>query len=121
MTTPPPPAARYSDDAYISMLKMRDEKDAELRKMEANWRDKINDMERRHAEQQGLTTEAFHKTLAEVQGLFLKASTTPICQEGQGRVMNCYAENPKQSLKCSQEVQQFSECVDLTRLNRLMR
>ena len=30
--------------------------------------------------------------------------------------MNCYSENPKQSLKCAKEVQQFSECVDLTRL-----
>ncbi|KAF0294262.1 MICOS complex subunit MIC19 [Amphibalanus amphitrite] len=74
-----------------------------------------------HAEQHGLTTEAFHRTLAEVQGLFLKASTTPICQDGQERVMNCYSDNPKQSLKCAKEVQQFSECVDLTRLNRLMR
>ena len=30
--------------------------------------------------------------------------------------MNCYSDNPKQSLKCAKEVQQFSECVDLTRL-----
>ena len=85
MLPPPPPAGRYSEEAYISLMKLREEKDAELRKMEQTWRDKINDMEKRHAEQHGLTTEAFHRTLGEVQSLFLKASTTPICQDGQVR------------------------------------
>ncbi len=42
---------------------------------------------------------------------FRKTTSSPICSDLQEDVMNCYNENPKETLNCSGVVKAYSSCV----------
>lgn len=63
-----------------------------------------------------LSHDHMQNTIKEVEGLFTKVSCSPVCQEQQSRVMKCYEKNSSQTLRCSDEVESFARCVDLSRL-----
>lgn len=63
-----------------------------------------------------LSEEQVTTALKEVENLFMKATCSPVCQNHQEAVMNCYNDHPQQSLRCAREVEQFTQCVDLSRL-----
>lgn len=111
----------FTEDPHLVAMRVREEKEAELRVLEQQWRQKLKDIQKRHADQNQLSVEQFHAALAEVEALFFKPTTTPMCEEGQDKVQRCYQDNPKQSLRCSREVAAFTECVDLTRLSAVTR
>lgn len=67
-----------------------------------------------------LSEEQVTTSLKEVENLFMKATCSPVCQNHQEAVMNCYNDHPQQSLRCAREVEQFTQCVDLSRLVSLL-
>lgn len=56
------------------------------------------------------------RTASEVEGTFVNSIVTPVCQDSQNAVLQCYKDHPHQTLECASVVQQFTRCVDLTRL-----
>ena len=60
----------------------------------------------------------FHATIAKVDQMFLKSRGAPVCQEARHAVMQCYNQNPKQSLLCAEVVRNFASCVESARLVR---
>ena len=46
---------------------------------------------------------------------FRKHTCSPVCQDLQAKVYECYLGNPKQTLNCSAEVRAFSTCVERAR------
>jgi len=56
-----------------------------------------------------------------VEAMFVKATCDPVCQNQQEEVMKCYQDHPHQSLRCAREVSQFAQCVDLSRLQSVMK
>lgn len=43
----------------------------------------------------------------------------PPCQDLKAKVIACYRQNPNETLRCAEEVQQFTDCVNLHRIQLL--
>ena len=54
--------------------------------------------------------------MAETASLFKRLSCDEVCPSNQEKVYKCYKENASKSLKCAEEVENFSRCVDNYRL-----
>eukprot|EP00095_Tigriopus_kingsejongensis_P008198 maker-scaffold895_size84271-snap-gene-0.22 protein:Tk08198 transcript:maker-scaffold895_size84271-snap-gene-0.22-mRNA-1 annotation:"coiled-coil-helix-coiled-coil-helix domain-containing protein mitochondrial" len=115
----PAPIIQYVGDPSLSALKVRAEKEEELRQVEDYWQSRLRETRNHQLKATAINEENFHSTIEAVERLFLKSRQSPICQEAKHAVLQCYKQNPKQSLKCSQEVRNFAQCIDSARLNSL--
>ncbi|XP_068205024.1 amyloid beta A4 precursor protein-binding family B member 1-interacting protein-like isoform X2 [Palaemon carinicauda] len=116
-----PPWSIYAEEAHLMVMRLREEKEQEIKKLHQDWRDKLDAREKEFIKMAQLSEEQVASTLKEVEGLFLKASCSPVCQNKQESVMHCYQDHPRQSLRCAREVEQFAQCVDLSRLQSVMK
>lgn len=68
------------------------------------------------AQQEKVTTEHFQGAVEEVSKKFSLQSRAPVCQHLHNEVLNCYKQHPTESLRCSQQVKDFIQCVEQSRL-----
>jgi len=68
------------------------------------------------AQQEKITSEHFQDAVEEVRKKFSQSSRTPVCQNLHCEVLNCYKQHPTESLRCSQQVREFVQCVEQSRL-----
>lgn len=116
-----PPWSIYAEEAHLMVMRLREEKEQEIKKVHQEWREKMDARELEFTKMARLSEEEVSNALKEVENLFMKASCTPVCQGQQEKVMNCYQDHPRQSLRCAREVEHFTECVDLSRLQSIMK
>ncbi|XP_066990324.1 fibrous sheath CABYR-binding protein-like isoform X1 [Macrobrachium rosenbergii] len=116
-----PPWSIYAEEAHLMVMRLREEKEQEIKKLNQDWRDKLDAREKEFIKMARLSEDQVASTLKEVEGLFMKASCSPVCQNHQDAVMHCYQDHPRQSLRCAREVEQFAQCVDLSRLQSVMK
>jgi len=99
---PEPPLRPYPqqidpqlEDLYVAKLKELQEKQAELMKN---------------------TNDHFKNAVQEVEGKFIDYTASPVCQDLQSKVLQCYQENSGEPLQCSGIVAAFTNCVDRARM-----
>lgn len=86
---------------------------------EEYWRQKYQESRRHSDLLHRETTTEFQRGLQEVESLFSPPNVTPVCEEIEAKVLQCYLDNPKTSLNCSHQVKAFTECVDAMRIHAL--
>jgi len=126
---PPPPAShvwqrpiiQYIEEPSLSALRVRTEKEEELKQLETYWRERLTKQEAEHVNQAKLTEEEISKSANFVKGLFQSASMQgdQLCREATEAVQSCYSANPNKSLLCRDKVLEFSQCVHQARANLL--
>lgn len=94
---------------------LEDKWQARLNASERKWQERLRAIEERNANTFEINTEEFKKAAEEVEAKFIKQSHVPICQSLQEEVMKCFNENPKHTLSCSQQVKDFTHCVEQAR------
>ncbi|XP_072181529.1 MICOS complex subunit mic25-like [Diadema setosum] len=94
---------------------------ARMDELEDHYREKLRHAEEKSAAFYKLTADQFQKAADEVEAKFLKQRYVPICENLQNEVAKCYADNPKQTLNCAQEVKAFNTCVEQARMNVLLK
>jgi len=109
----------FPEEAHLALLRLRQERELELKKVEDYWREKLKTVESKYVNLNKLTSEEFAKSVAEVEQLYKKETCGPICQDMEKSVIQCYQDNPKQSLVCSNIVKDFSKCVASASLTAL--
>jgi len=109
----------FPEEAHLALLRLRQERELELKKVEDYWREKLKNVESKYVNLNKLTSEEFAKSVSEVEQLYKKEIYPPICPDKEESVMKCYQDNPKQSLVCSSIVKDFSECVAAASLTAL--
>jgi len=107
----------------LSALRVRAEKEEELKKLEEYWKDRLQKQEENHIANAKLTEEEILKSAKHVETLFKPASNRDICsstsRDSQLAVQSCYSENPSKPLLCREKVLEFSNCVSKSRLELL--
>ncbi|BFZ10852.1 hypothetical protein BsWGS_13892 [Bradybaena similaris] len=78
---------------------------------------KLQDLQERNAALQKITNEQFASAVKEVEQKFLNVTASPVCQDLQARVFECYQSNPREVLNCSALVTAFTTCVDRARMS----
>ncbi|GFR72722.1 MICOS complex subunit [Elysia marginata] len=63
------------------------------------------------------TNEQFALAVQEVEKKFMNVTASPVCQDLQTKVLECYQANGTEPLNCSGIVNAFASCVDRARVN----
>ncbi|XP_071541627.1 uncharacterized protein Chchd3 isoform X3 [Panulirus ornatus] len=116
-----PPWSIYAEEAHLMVMRLREEKEQEIKKLNLDWRDKVEAREKEFTKMARLSEEEIGAAFKDVEKMFLKASVSPVCQNQQEAVMTCYQSHPRQALRCARDVEQFTQCVNLSRLQSIMK
>ncbi|XP_045120272.1 SH3 domain-containing protein C23A1.17-like isoform X1 [Portunus trituberculatus] len=116
-----PPWSIYAEEAHLMVMRLREEKEQELQQLNRDWREKMDAREQEFSKMSQLSEEEVNTAVKDVEKLFVKASCSPVCQDYQESVMTCYQDHPRQALRCARQVEEFARCVDLSRLQSVLR
>lgn len=110
------PIIQYIEEPSLSALRVRAEKEEELKRLEDYWKDRLQKQEENHIANAKLTEEEINKSAKHVETLFTPASSREICRDSRLAVQSCYSENPSKPLLCRDKIKEFSSCVSKARL-----
>jgi hypothetical protein len=110
------PIIQYIEEPSLSALRVRQEKEEELKKLDENWRERLKKQEEEHSTRMRINDEEVKKTADKVEKMFKTSGKRNICRDERLAVMDCYSANAGQSLKCRDTVKSFVSCVNTERL-----
>jgi len=111
------PIIQYIEEPSLSALKVRQEKEEEMKTLEEYWMGRLQKQQEEHVNINKLTEEEVSKGVKSVEKLFANAGSQPVCREESNAVQSCYQTHPGQSLRCRENVKSFMACVSSVRLN----
>lgn len=111
------PIIQYIEEPSLSALKVRQEKEEEMKKLEDYWKSRLRQQQEEHIESAKLREEEFNKNASKVQSLFIPANRKPVCKSETDVVKECYVSNPGQTLRCREAVSSFYNCVSDARIS----
>lgn len=121
--TPSAYPAYYYPELTLSALEMQHQKEQELHAQNDYWQKRLKNMENKHSMIDILLEEEFKRTVNEFypeekgQKATNNFNNEQLCAAGKEKVLKCYQDHPKETLKCSNLVEEFSNCVDQRRMN----
>uniref|UniRef100_A0A8C8VE77 Coiled-coil-helix-coiled-coil-helix domain containing 3 n=1 Tax=Pelusios castaneus TaxID=367368 RepID=A0A8C8VE77_9SAUR len=101
--------------------KQLEEKDRELRKQDAYYKEQVARLEERSAQFYKVTTEQYQKAVKEVEAKFRRYKSHPICADLQSKILQCYQQNSHETLSCSALASQYLHCVNHAKQSMLGR
>ncbi|XP_052435182.1 MICOS complex subunit Mic19 isoform X2 [Carassius gibelio] len=96
-----------------------EERDKELRKQDAFYREQVAKLKERSAQFYKVTNENYHKAAEEVNAKFKRYDISPVCTDLQGQILKCYRENGGKTLLCSNIASQYMQCVNKAKQDKL--
>lgn len=127
--TSPPPQSEDAPSGYpvyyypqltLTALEVQQQKEQELLTQDQYWQKRLENLEKHHLKINQIIDEEYKKAVEELyvdedkKKLNIHNSVQP-CLESTSKVLKCYQENSKEILKCSNLVEEFSNCVDQRR------
>ncbi|XP_010128141.1 PREDICTED: MICOS complex subunit MIC19, partial [Chlamydotis macqueenii] len=89
-----------------------EEKDRELKKHDAYYKEQLARLEERSAQFYKVTTEQYQKAADEVSARFKRYESHPICADLQDKILQCYRQHAQETLSCSALAGQYLRCVN---------
>jgi len=105
------PIIQYIEEPSISALRVRAEKEEEMKTLDDYWKDRIQKQEDTFLANSKLTEEEILKNAQYVKSLFKPAATGDFYRQSQSAVQSCYESNPSRPLYCRDKVLEFTACV----------
>ncbi|XP_026064832.1 MICOS complex subunit MIC19-like isoform X7 [Carassius auratus] len=96
-----------------------EERDKELRKQDAFYREQVAKLKERSAQFYEVTNENYLKAAEEVNAKFKRYDISPVCTDLQGQILKCYRENGGKTLLCSNIAYQYMQCVNKAKQEKL--
>merc|ERR1719384_1629782 len=113
------PIIQYIEEPSISALRVKAEKEEEMKTLDDYWKDRLQKQEESFMANAKLTEEEIIKSANYVGTLFKPNVNKEICRESQLAVQSCYEANPSKPLLCRDKVLEFTNCVAAARLEML--
>lgn len=101
------------------LAKQLEERDQQLRKQDAFYREQLNKLEERSTQFYKASNENCHKAADEVNAKFRRYEISPVCADLQGQILKCYRENAGKTLLCSNIASLYLQCVNSAKQNKL--
>lgn len=105
------PIIQYIEEPSLSALKVKQEKEIEMKKLEEYWQARLKKQQEEHVAMAKLSEEEFSKNVKKVDSLFASTGARGICREESEAVKVCYKNNAGQTLRCRDAVKTFASCV----------
>uniref|UniRef100_A0A182KHM1 Head-elevated expression protein n=1 Tax=Anopheles christyi TaxID=43041 RepID=A0A182KHM1_9DIPT len=119
---PPPPSVVYQGELPLTSMQVLQEKERELRENDVYWTQRLKALEANLAKTNQVLEKEYSDAVADVKKRFATTAVQqqlPPCQDLKAKVIACYRQNPNETLRCADEVQQFTDCVNLHRIQLL--
>ncbi|XP_023322094.1 MICOS complex subunit mic25a isoform X1 [Eurytemora carolleeae] len=110
------PIIQYIEEPSLSALKVKQEKEVELKNLEDYWNQRLVKQQEEHIAMAKLTDDEFNKSLKKVETLFATSGVQGVCRDESDAVRDCYSSNSGKSLRCRDSVNSFAKCVSSARL-----
>ncbi|XP_029005620.2 MICOS complex subunit mic25a-like isoform X2 [Betta splendens] len=95
-------------DAWAKQLKR---KESELASISSFYKEQLEILEKKNLDNYNETAEQYNQAAAKAETHIRPRHTGPVCAELQAKVLQCYRENPQQTLHCSSLARQYMTCV----------
>ncbi|XP_064156344.1 MICOS complex subunit mic25a-like [Anguilla rostrata] len=100
--------------------KQLERKEAELKKQEAFYREKLTELEKKNLEYYKQAREQFREAASRMEARVKPRSTEPACPTLQSQILQCYRDNRDQTLRCSDLAKEYMQCIDAAKKNLLV-
>ncbi|XP_076758420.1 coiled-coil-helix-coiled-coil-helix domain containing 3 [Xylocopa sonorina] len=109
----------YYPQLTLTALKIQQQLQQELYNQNNYWQKRLENLKQKHSRIDEIINEEYKKAAEQLYSNAKKTvniqDTIQPCQNSSGKVLKCYQDHPKEILKCSTLVEEFSNCVDQRR------
>ncbi|KAL7864384.1 hypothetical protein AOLI_G00158040 [Acnodon oligacanthus] len=100
--------------------KQLEKKEAELKALDAFYREQIAQLEKRNIDHFKTSVEQFHAAANRSEANIKPRCMEPACTNLQAQILLCYRENRNQTLRCSDLAKEYMQCIDAAKKNLLV-
>ncbi|XP_037346347.1 MICOS complex subunit mic25a-like isoform X2 [Pungitius pungitius] len=86
-------------------------KERELASISSFYREQLEILEKKNLDNYKQTSEQYNEAATRAEAHIRPRQTASVCSELQAKVLQCYRENPQQTLHCSGLARQYMTCV----------
>lgn len=93
------------------LAKQLDRKEKELASISSFYKEQLEVLEKKNLDNYKQTAEEYNQAATRAEANIRPRQTVSVCTELQAKVLQCYRENPQQTLLCSSLAKQYMICV----------
>ncbi|XP_040199243.1 MICOS complex subunit MIC19 isoform X2 [Rana temporaria] len=98
-----------------------EEKERDLKRQDEYYKEQLARLEERSAQFYKVTTDQYQEAANTVEARFKRYESHPVCADLQAQILQCYQQNPQQTLSCSVLASQYMQCVNNAKQSMLGR
>ncbi|KAK2862372.1 hypothetical protein Q5P01_001905 [Channa striata] len=103
--------AREEQEKSKILAKQLERKEKELASISSFYKEQLEILEKKNFDNYKETAEQFNQAANKAEAHIRTRQTVSVCTELQAKVLQCYRENPQQTLHCSSLAKQYMTCV----------
>ncbi|KAM3621639.1 uncharacterized protein V6R79_013943 [Siganus canaliculatus] len=93
------------------LARQLERKEQELASISSFYKEQLTTLEKKNLDNYKQTAEQYNEAATKAEARIQPRQTAPLCTELQAKVLQCYRENPQQTLHCSGLAKQYMTCV----------
>ncbi|XP_061641376.1 MICOS complex subunit mic25a-like isoform X4 [Phyllopteryx taeniolatus] len=93
------------------LARQLERKEQELSSISSFYKDQLDILEKKNLDTYQQTAEQYNQAATKAEAHIRPRQTVAVCTELQAKVLQCYRENPQQTLHCSSLAKQYMTCV----------
>ncbi|XP_026204892.1 MICOS complex subunit mic25a-like isoform X1 [Anabas testudineus] len=101
------------------LAKQLERKEKELASISSFYKEQLEILEQKNFDNYKETTEQYNQAANKAEAHIRPRQTVSVCTELQAKVLQCYRENPQQTLYCSSLAKQYMTCVQQAKKSSL--
>uniref|UniRef100_A0A4W6C2Y2 Coiled-coil-helix-coiled-coil-helix domain containing 6b n=1 Tax=Lates calcarifer TaxID=8187 RepID=A0A4W6C2Y2_LATCA len=103
--------AREEHERAKMLAKQLESKEKELTSISSFYKEQIEILEKKNFENYNKMAEQYNEAATKAEAHIRPRQAAAVCTELQAKVLQCYRENPQQTLHCSSLAKQYMTCV----------
>ncbi|XP_077430103.1 coiled-coil-helix-coiled-coil-helix domain containing 6b isoform X2 [Vanacampus margaritifer] len=111
--------AREEQEKANLLARQLERKEQELASISCFYQDQLEILEKKNLETYQQTAEQYNQAATKAEANIRPRQTASVCTELQAKVLQCYRENPQQTLRCSSLAKQYMTCVQQVKKSSL--
>ncbi|XP_058844769.1 MICOS complex subunit mic25-a-like isoform X1 [Acipenser ruthenus] len=104
-------------DAWAKQL---ERKEAELKRLDAFYKEQLAHLEKKNIEYYKLTSEQFREAATQAEAHVKKRNVEPVCSNLQSEILRCYREHQHETLNCSDLAREYKQCINAAKKNLMV-
>ncbi|KAK5872800.1 hypothetical protein PBY51_013463 [Eleginops maclovinus] len=101
------------------LAKQLEKKEKELASISSFYKEQLEILDKKNLENYKQTAEQYNEAATKAEADIRPRQTASVCSELQAKVLQCYSDNPQQTLHCSSLARQYMTCVQQAKKSSL--